>query len=266
MLIEIEPCFGIALRHLRPVDDVEYAQHRVERGDEHRPLLIGEQAQRDADQRVGLAQFLRHIGETFGQLEAARLCHQKPERHRLCVSVGELFVIGFGEQQPAPVVAQFDQRLAAAFHLFDHLVAQEAAEPRRDLRQLARIARRGWFPCQKVVDQCQKAGGSLDRAAVDFDVARQLDDLTDQLPVAPQRKPIAIAIDQVRQRLQPLPLRLVVLVLETARVGTLARRLDLDKAHQRIVHRDRIVGPGFQVGERCFADHMHLRRRRSFGG
>ena len=88
-----------------------------------------------------------------------------------------------------------------------------------------------------------------------------MNDGVHQLAIAPQAEAIAVRVDQVRQVLQPLPLFLVVLVLEAARIGTFAGRLELDESDQRALHGHGVIGTNLQVGEGRFADRDHLARR-----
>jgi hypothetical protein len=70
-----------------------------------------------------------------------------------------------------------------------------------------------------------------------------------RLPVTPQAERIAIGVNQVRQRLEFVPLILVVLIFELAWIGALSRRLDLDETDQSFFDYDREVRPRFQLGE-----------------
>jgi hypothetical protein len=63
--------------------------------------------------------------------------------------------------------------------------------------------------------------------------------------------------------LELVPLLLIVRVLEPARIGALARRLDLDEADQRLADSDGKIGPGFQIGKGCLADEIDGFRRQA---
>ncbi|WP_244499736.1 hypothetical protein [Tardiphaga robiniae] len=79
---------------------------------------------------------------------------------------------------------------------------------------------------------------------------------TFDLAVAPQAEGVAVGVEQIGQRLQLVPLLLVVRVGELARIGALAGRLDLDEADECIADRDRVVGPGLEMGQRRLADEI----------
>ena len=70
-----------------------------------------------------------------------------------------------------------------------------------------------------------------------------------QRVIAPQRETVAIGVEQIGQRLEFVPLFLVVPGLPPARIGPLARGLDLDEADQRFVNFHREVWPGPQLGQ-----------------
>ena len=55
--------------------------------------------------------------------------HQQAERHSLGVTVGELRVAGFGEQQPAPVLGKAGQLGMFLPDLLYDFVTKEAAKP-----------------------------------------------------------------------------------------------------------------------------------------
>ena len=91
-------------------------------------------------------------------------------------------------------------------------------------------------------------GGRCELRARRFDVAFEMDDRAFELAVAPQAERVAVGVDQVRQRLELVPLLLVVRIVELARIGALARRLDLDEADERLADGDRIIRARLQVG------------------
>ena len=129
VFVEIEPGVRVALADFRPLHDVEHANERAE-GGLQRPLVlgaVGQQAQRGPDQRVGRTQLLRDHVESARQRQLVRASHEKPERDRLRVAIGEMAVGGFGEQQPAPVGRERRERGRASLHLLGHLIAEQAA-------------------------------------------------------------------------------------------------------------------------------------------
>ena len=77
---------------------------------------------------------------------------------------------------------------------------------------------------------------------------------------------VAVGVEQVRQRLQFLPLLLVV-AAELARIGALARGLDLDESDQGVAEGDRVIRAGLERGDRRLADGLHgiLRETAKFG-
>ena len=102
--------------------------------------------------------------------------------------------------------------------------------------------------------------GAASLAPARLDVAVEMNDRADELAVAPQAERIAVGVEQVGKRLQLVPLFLVVRVVELARVGALAGRLDLDEADKRLADGDCEVGAGLQIGEAGLADQIDLSR------
>jgi hypothetical protein len=110
--------------------------------------------------------------------DAARPRHQKPERDRLGIAIGELSVVGLREKQLAPVGRELRQALVATRHLLDDLVTQEAAEAGGDLGQPLRVARRDRIPGQERADEGQQCWRRNELGAGALDVAFQPDELT----------------------------------------------------------------------------------------
>ncbi|MCY4350480.1 MAG: hypothetical protein OXC25_11600 [Thiotrichales bacterium] len=98
-------------------------------------------------------------------------------------------------------------------------------------------------------------GGQSDAGGLH--VALQLDDFSHQFAVAPEAESVAVRVDEVRKGLELHPLLLVMPVVESTRVGALARRLDLDEADQDVSAGDGVIGPRLDVGKRDLADHDH---------
>lgn len=138
-------------------------------------------------------------------------------------------------------------------------VAQQTAQPRAGLGQLLGVGGRDRVPREVVVDQREQLGRSRKACPRRLDVACQRDDLALQRPVAPQREGLSVRVEEVRQGLQLVPLRLVV-ALELARIGPLGRRLQLDMADQRAVHVDGVVRPRLQRRHPRLADERDRTR------
>src|SRR6185312_4033975 len=86
----------------------------------------------------------------------------------------------------------------------------------------------------------------------------EMDDFSVQLTVMPEAERIAVGIDQVRERLELVPLLGVVAFLfELPRVCAFARRLDLDEANEGLVHRDRVVRTALELRDMRLADELH---------
>ena len=47
---------------------------------------------------------------------------------------------------------------------------------------------------------------------------------------------------------------------KTARIGTFARRLDLDTTDKRVADRNRVIRTDAELGKRGFPDEVHLSR------
>jgi hypothetical protein len=219
--------------------------------------VVGEQMQRSADQRFRVPKFLGHLVQALADRDALGARHQQAEGDRLGVAVGEGVVAGVRKKQLAPASSKVSQRLAVAFELFDDLVAKLAAQPRADPGQFLRGSWRRRLPLQKTLEQGDQALPAAEPAARGFDIAVEANDRRGEFAVLPQAEFVAVAVDQVGQRAQPRPLRLVVGIAESARVAALARRLQFDETSQGAVDRDRVIGPGLQIGERRFADRDH---------
>ena len=189
--------------------------------------------------------------------DGARPRDQQPEGQRLRIAIGKLLVAGLGEEQAAPVVGQRGQRLGLALQRLDHLVTQQAAKPGTDFGQRLGRTRRDGLPLQEIPEQRQQTRPRHQCRASGLDVTLQAHHGGHQFAVVPEAELVAIAVEQVGQGLQPLPLGLVVRVLEAARVSAFARRLQLDEADQRAVHGGGVVGPGAQIGDGTLAHRDH---------
>ena len=133
VFVEVEPGVGVALADDLPVHGVEHADQRSERGLQRCFVadFVGEQAQRRADEGVGLAELLADLVQSVGQSDVAGPGHQQTEGDGLGVAVGELLVGRFGKEELAPVGGQRGEGRAVLGQLFGDFIAQQAAEPAR---------------------------------------------------------------------------------------------------------------------------------------
>lgn len=90
----------------------------------------------------------------------------------------------------------------------------------------------------------------MNGTAIGFHVAGEAQDRADDFTVAPEREAVAVGVQQVGQRAEALPLRLVVPIAEPTRIGALAGRLNLDEADQCLAHLDGEVRSRLEVGRR----------------
>lgn len=158
------------------------------------------------------------------------------------------------KQYRQPPVGRERREGGTAFcQLLGDFIAQQTAEPRRDSGQFRSRLRRDWLPPQKIVEPRDefRRGGKL-RSRL-LDVAFKLNDRSDEFAVLPEAETIAISVQQVGERLQPLPL-LFVLPFVLAWVGPFAGGLDFDIADERFSQRDGVVGPRLEVRKRRFSD------------
>ncbi len=197
--------------------------------------------------------------ETARKDDPLGACHQEPKRDGLGVTVRESLVRSVGKKRSAPIGGQAGQRGAAKLHLLDHFVSQKAAQARADLREFRCGAGRTGIPAQKIREQPEQARGRAQRGAGTFDRAVQPDDLAMEVAILPEAEGIAVGVDQVRQQFEFLPLLLVVWVAEPARIGSLARRLQLDEPDQQVLIGYGEVGPRLQVLNRGLADEDDIR-------
>jgi hypothetical protein len=158
----------------------------------------------------------------------------------------------------APVLGQTGQRRRPKFKLLHHLIAQQSAKTRTYLCKSARARRRNGLPPEEVAKQPFQPGRRGQCWPGSLDVAAQPDNVALQLAVAPDRKGIAVGVDEVRQGFEFSPLHPVVFVLETSRVSALAGRFDFDKTNQRATYCHRVVGAGPQRGEPGFANDYNV--------
>ena len=257
VLVEVQPGFRVALADGEPVHRVEHPREGGERGLQRRLVvgIVGEEAERGADEGVGVAQLAGHLVKATTQDDVARPRHQQAEGDRLRVAVREGFVRRAREQELAPVRREVRERGRAAPQLLRHLFAEQPAEAGGGVGQLPGRPGRLRLPLEEVGEQGHEAVGGGQLGAGGLHVALQLNDLPCEFPVAPEAEAVAVRVDEVREGLELRPLLPVVRVAEAAGVGSLPRRLDLDEADQGVSAGDGVVGPRLDVGERCLADH-----------
>jgi hypothetical protein len=208
----MEPRLRLAAGDLHPIDHVEHPREGGERRVEG-PLdlgRIGQEPERGADQAVRRAQGKRRRPDPLVEPDLARPRDEQPERDRLRISIGELFVVGLREEQPASFLGEVRQGREAPVELLEHFVAQEPAEPRRHMRELEGRARRDRLPLQEVRDEREKARRRREARPGRLDVACKLEDLALQNPIAPQPEALPVGLEEVGQRLQLGPFPTVV--------------------------------------------------------
>ena len=93
----------------------------------------------------------------------------------------------------------------------------------------------------------------MERVARCAHVARERDHLPPELTVAPQAERVAVGIDEVGERLELLPLRLVVPIREPPWIGAFPGSLDLDETDKCVLDGDSVIGPRFEIGQRRLA-------------
>ena len=81
-----------------------------------------------------------------------------------------------------------------------------------------------WRPLKEVLEKREETRARCERAAGRFDVSFEFDNFPLQLTVLAKAECIAIGVEDVGKPGQPLPLRLVMRVLELARVVNLPDR------------------------------------------
>lgn len=187
--------------------------------------------------------------------------HEQTKSHGLGVAVGKAFVGGVGEQDFAPVGREFGEGLAAEGELLGDFIAEQTAEAGADAGEFLGRARRDGFPAEEFLEETEQAGRGLEPGAGGFDVAEECDDGIHEFAVLPKAEGIAVGVEEVRQGMELLPLRLVVRVFEFAGVRAFAGGLEFDEADKRSVNRNCVVGTGLQSGERRLADRSEFRPR-----
>ena len=69
-----------------------------------------------------------------------------------------------------------------------------------------------------------------------------------ELAVAPQAEGVSAGVDEVQQRLQLVPLSLVMWIFEATGIWTLAGSLDFDESH-RVTNRECEVRAGLEISK-----------------
>ena len=256
--VEIEPGFRLALAELIPIDHIQHRRQGLQRRVERVFLihLFGQQPQRRSDQRVGLAQRSGRLLDAARQWNSAGPRHQQAERDRLGIAVSKFHIRRRRKQQLSPVLGEAGEARRPTRKLFGDFIAQQAAEAGGGLRELPGRARRQRVPAVERREQRQQFRRRRQRLAGGLDITVQGHDRHRKLAVPPQAEGVAVSVNQVGQRLELLPLRLVVFVLEPGRVGALARRFHFDEADQCGLAGDCEVRADHQVGQPCLADQF----------
>ena len=105
------------------------------------------------------------------------------------------------------------------------------------------------LPLKEVGEQRYEVPRGCQLVASRSHIAPQVNDIRLQLTVSPKAESVAIAVDQIRKGLKLGPLLLVMTVMESARIGALARCLQFDETDQTTLSRDRIVWSSLEVGD-----------------
>ena len=144
------------------------------------------------------------------------------------VAVGKLRIVRLRKEKLAPVLRKAGERRAAARHLFDDFIAQQPTEAGADLGKLLSSFRWDRRPAKEIADEWKQRRGRRQLHARTFNIAVEVDDRADKFAVAPQAKRVAIGVNQIRKRLELIPLLLIVQIIELARIGALAWGLDFN--------------------------------------
>ena len=179
-------------------------------------------------------------------LRAFELGKQQRVGERLRVGVGELRVVGFGEEDVAPVLGEVVQGGVIPADGALHLVAEDARVGRDELGQLARISGRDGLPGEEVDEQLLELGqrvGLKRGSAAGGEVVGD-PDVRLQLALAVEAPLLAVGVDQVGQRAEAPPLAAVGAVRrELVGPRTKPGRFQLDVARQQPTDGDAEVGP-----------------------
>ena len=178
-----------------PVHNAQHAGHGVERRIEPRPFRpLRQHAQGGTDDAVISLELARDRAEVLVQRYAPRPRHQEAEGHALGVSVREVVVRPFGEQQLADVLGQPRQPLRALRHLLFHLLAQESAQPRAGGGELPDVARRLGRPRQEVRKQGFQSFRNTQLRPCALHSFLEADDVTHQFAVAEKGEGLTVAV------------------------------------------------------------------------
>ena len=120
------------------------------------------------------------------------------------------------------------------------------------------VARDDGLPAEEVLEQQLEGRRGIEFVAGRLDIAMKPDDRAGVLTAPTEAELVAVGIEEVRQRLQLLPLRLVVRVTELPRIGPLARGLDLNEPDEHPTGGHRVVGPGLELADCRLPDGRHL--------
>ena len=175
--------------------------------------------------RQMIAQGQGGMGDALVQGDILCARHQQTKGDGLRIAIGKLRVIGLRKEEPPPFSGKIGQALGAVLQFFQHLVAQQTTEARRNLGQFARAVGRDGAPAQKVRQESDErlGGGKLGTRCVE--ITGEMNDLADERAVLPEAERLAVAVDEVRQGFQLLPLALIMRVGELAWIGPFAGSL-----------------------------------------
>src|ERR1019366_3433982 len=127
--------------------------------------IVGQEIERGADQRTGVAEFRGYMMEAGGELDVLGARHQHSERNCLGVSISEGFIGRLRKEQLPPIRREIGESFAFHGKLLCHFVTQQPAEAGRGVSQIPCTSRRNGLPTQEALEEYQKARGSLQFAA-----------------------------------------------------------------------------------------------------
>ncbi len=207
-------------------------------------LGVGEQAQRTCQESVPAFEHL--LGAVrAGPLATLETRQQQSVRQSLSVRVGDLWIVGLRKQLAAPESRHLRQDGVGARERRQNVLAQQPAERRQQLGQ--RFGRRGRlrFEAQELAQQAVERRGVMSVGFVPRGTRRDVRSGSVERPLA------AVGVEQIGQRAELLPLRLVG-AFQQLGARALAGRLELD------VTRQQPIDQYAHVRARREVDHAHL--------
>ena len=164
----------------------------------------------------------------------------------LGIGVSELGIVRFRKEVLPPLGCQKCGGGVGALECGLDLCTQEAGQRREILRQQPRPVRHDRGPAEEIAKQHAQV------IAVDFRngpasvllwVVVEADDCPASLTTSIERPLSAVSVNQVRQALKLLPLRLVVRALQLRRIGPETWGLQLDISANQLIDMDRNIRP-----------------------